>query len=76
MLLENSGGEHQLLNNLKVTFKKKGSDKPLVLERKDLKGFTDENILAKHERAFYIESSALNNFYDKTVEASLTFDQN
>lgn len=55
IVVKNSGNTHQLLNDLKLTFKtKKDGKKSVKLEGKDLGKIEGENILSEHSRKFSI----------------------
>lgn len=51
--IANEGSKHQVLTNLNLIFSKKGTN-DIVVESKDLKNFSGENILPKSERVFKV----------------------
>lgn len=73
LTLVNTGSKHQLLNNLKVTFKHKGLS--VSLDKRELKGVTGENILSKSERSFVLDSASINKV-NLESETSVSFDPN
>lgn len=72
--IKNSGSKHQVLSNLKVLFKK-DKEKEVVIDSKDLKNFSGENILAGTEREFSIPVYPELKKVNESYKVELKFDK-
>jgi fimbrial chaperone protein len=74
--IKNTGSKHQVLTNLSLLFKKE-KEKDILVEAKELKNFSGENILPNSEREFVlpIKSSLSKITNDYKVELKFEKDQ-
>ncbi len=72
--IKNDGNKHQVLTNLSIIFSKDG-EKNIVLEPKDLKNISGENILAKSERIFKLPLISSLNKLDSKFKIELKFEK-
>jgi fimbrial chaperone protein len=72
--IKNDGNKHQVLTNLSIVFSKDG-EKIIIIEPKDLKNISGENILAKSERIFKIPLTSNLNKIDAKFKVELKFEK-
>lgn len=72
--IKNEGTKHQVLTNLNIIFTKTG-EKNIILEPKDLKNVSGENILAKSERVFKIAKNQNLSKLDSKYKIEIKFEK-
>ncbi len=75
LVIDNSGSEHQVLNNLVLKYVSSKTKKENLVEGEDLKGMIGENVLAGSKRRFILNKSGKFAEIGKDDKVKISFDK-